>query len=251
MRVWRRRALVVGGAAVALAAVSVVAILQGSTSSVGSPAGDDPDALRVVGDGDLPTRRPDLRPARAPLSAQEAGYAAHLATRRSEIPDDATDVHGDAGAQILFTDLPRVADADGSARLAVVVLYDYTSDRGYDVLVDLTTSTVRATESHPELQPPITPDEADVALEVAIDSPERLAFRDQFEREMGVPLLTRDQLAYKAGAWTSDGTSRAGKECGMHRCAQIFVQSPSGSYLGTSDFVVDLTTRRIVVLEDP
>lgn len=247
MTVWRRLgpSVVLAGIALCIGA-TVLATVSGR--SVGSPATSDPDDFSVAGTGELPTRRPDLRPARAPLSAEEAGYAAWLAKKRSEIPAGATDVRGEPGAQVLYTDLPGVADAEGGARLAVVALYDYTGDLGYQVVVDLTASTVRSTDSHPELQPPIVPDEADAAVEIALASSQPLAFRDQFEEEMGVPLLTREQVSYSAGAWRYDGTAPEGKVCGKHRCAQILVQSPSGSYLSTSDFVVDLTARTVLVL---
>lgn len=237
-----------------LTITTLLALLTGALIAIGlasqtfgEPAEQDEAAVRAVGNGDLPTKRPKLRAARAPLSAQETGYAVHLASKASEIPAGATDVRGKPGPQLLFTDLPRIAEAEGDRRLAAVMLYDYTSDRAYQVLVDLTESEVLSADSDATLQPPPAADEADAAFQLALKTDEELIFRGQFESETGVPLLSTDQVLYRAGVWTHDGTTAQGQTCGENRCVQLVVQTPSGGYLDTSDFVVDLSNKSIVI----
>lgn len=234
--------------------LALVAILCGglvsvvvSSRSVSGPTNVADGETHKVGDGDLPTSRPALRASRAPLSPAESGYAAHLATSSLGGPQP-TDVRGDKQAQVLFVDLPRLSEAS-SDRVAVVMLYDYATDLASQVTVNLSTGRVLGSDSDAELQPPPAPDEADAAMRLAIESDIKLAFTREFEESNGVPLLSLDQVGYRAGAWKYVEGSRDGKQCGKHRCVQLLVQEPSGSYLDTGDFVVDLTQRSIVTLE--
>jgi hypothetical protein len=63
---------------------------------------------------------------------------------------------------------------------------------------------------------------------------------------MGVPLIATDQVEYVAGAWVYDKTTTKGDTCGEERCAQLMVSTASGAYLNTWDFVVNLSTKKIV-----
>lgn len=207
--------------------------------------GEDP-GFHVAGDGALPDSPPDLGPARAPLSAEETGYAIHLVT---EAVPQARDVGGRSGPQVLSVDLPRPMEARGATRLATVTSYDYATDRLSQHLVSLSGRTVTSTISEAKTQPPIVPDEADAAMELALASDIPLAFTSQFEEEQGVPLLSAEQISYVAGAWVYEPSAGAGKRCGVHRCARLLIQSPGGSYLQTDDFIVDLSARTIVKVQ--
>lgn len=242
---WQRNRRAVAVALVVALASGVVLFVV-SSRSTGGPADATDGRVHKVGDGTLPTERPTLRAARAPLSPAETGYAARVAAESTQIPDGATNVRGEAGPQVLFIDLPRIAEAQGSQRLVTVMLYDYTSDRGYQLLVDLTTDEVTKAGTDPMLQPPPAADEADVALEIALASDADLTFRRQFEEANGVPLLATDQVSHKAGIWTFDESSLSGRECGKHRCVRLLVKDPSGAFFDTGDFVVDLSEKSIV-----
>lgn len=217
-----------------------------SAQSTGSQPDTKDGKVHTVNGGKLPTDRPKLRASRAPLSPEEVGYATQLAITANSLPPGMTDVHGEPGPQFLYSDLPRIAEADGNKRLAMVMLYDYTSDRAYQVLVDLTSKQADAADSAPNLQPPPAADEADAALQIALETSVRLNFRQEFEALNGIPLLSPDQVSYKAGTWLYDETTPDGKECGTHRCLQLIVRDSSGAYLDTRDFVVDLTSKSIV-----
>lgn len=245
-----RRARAITGASLAATAVAA-ALIVGQTGVIG--AEDDSKrstAFTVAGDGSLPTKRPTLGEAREPLSTDETGYAIRIASADASIPQSATDVHGKAGAQVLYADIPD-ADVDAGGRRALVVLYDYTGNRTYHQLVDLKAGTVTRSKNAAKLQPPTSADEADAAIAIALSAAEPPKFVTDFEKAEGVPLVSPKQITYVAGAWTYDGTTVGGKECGADRCAQLAVSTASGAYLNTTDFVVDLSTKKLVTLERP
>ncbi|GAA1549553.1 hypothetical protein [Nocardioides humi] len=236
----------------AVAVAAVVLGLSGATAAYvvaqEDVSGTDPGVntdFTVVGDGELPTKKPKLGADRAPLSAAETGYAIHLASADASIPAGATDVLGEEGPEFLYADLPDVGE-NLTGRKVVVSLYDYTSNAAYDQLVDLGTGKVVKTTTSAEAQPPTSATEADVAMELAVGSDLGLLFKEEFEVNMGVPLIATDQVEYVAGAWVYDKTTTAGKECGKDRCAQLMVSTASGVYLNTWDFVVNLSTKTIV-----
>jgi hypothetical protein len=199
----------------------------------------------IVGDGELPTKRPALGADRAPLSTEETGYAIHVASTDASIPAGSTDSLGEPGAEFLYADLPDVG-ADLSGRMVVVSLYDYTSGAAYDQIVDLAAGKVVTSTKSEQAQPPTSATEADIAMQIAIDSEADLMFKDEFEQNMGVPLIATDQVEYVAGAWVYDETTTKGKTCGEDRCAQLMVSTATGAYLNTWDFVVNLSTKTIV-----
>lgn len=243
-----RRARAIAAAALAAAAVAAALIL-GQTGVTG--AEDDSKrstAFTVAGDGSLPTERPALGQAREPLSTDETGYAVRIASTDATIPTEATNVRGEAGPQVLYTDIPDT-DVDVSRRQALVVLYDYTANRAYHQLVDLQAGSVTRSASAAGLQPPTTADEADVAINIALQAANPARFVTDFEKAEGVPLVSPQQVNYVAGPWSHDGTSVGGKECGTDRCARLMVSTAAGTYLNTTDFVVNLSTKKLVPLE--
>lgn len=243
-----RRAHALTAAALA-ASAAAVALIVGQTGVIG--AEDDSKrstAFTVAGDGSLPSKRPALGEAREPLSTDEVGYAIRIAAADASVPAGATNVRGEAAPQVLYTDIPD-ADVDAGGRKALVVLYDYTGNRAYHQLVDLKAGAVTRSKSAAGLQPPTAADEADEAIAIALASSDQPRFVADFEKAEGVPLVSPEQITYKAGAWKHDGTTVGGKQCGADRCAQLLVSTASGAYLNTMDFVVDLSTKKLVELE--
>lgn len=231
---------------VGLAAAAVFAATQlGQQAASGAGEEKTSAEFTLHGDGSLPTKKPALGADRAPLSADETGYAIHLASTDSSIPASATNVRGEPGVEFLYADIPD--DIDTPGRKAVVNVYDYHADVGHQLVVDLAAGKVVSAKSADDLQPPTSTDEADVAMEIAIaQAAEDFAFKTEFEAAQGVPLVTTDQVEYVAGTFVFDGTTAKGKECGVDRCAQLMVQTASGTFLNTWDFVVNLSDQSIV-----
>ncbi|MET0931953.1 MAG: hypothetical protein ABWX74_20730 [Aeromicrobium sp.] len=241
-----RKVAVVAALIIGLAAVATTLVVN--QQDVSAADSGKSNKFTTVGSGDLPTSKPKLNAVRDSLSADETGYAIHLASTDSSIPAGATDVLGKAGPEFLYADLPE-GDFDATARKAVVVLYDYTSNTAYNQVVDLTAGKVLKSTTADGLQPPTSTTEADVAVQLAINATETLPFKAEFEAAQGVPLISPKQVDYVAGAWVFDGTTATGKECGEDRCAQLMLSTGSGAYLGTVDFVVNLTTQSIVAIK--
>jgi len=244
-RVSRRTRRVAAAAAVAVGLAGVTTAYVMTQQSVSATDSGTSTEFRVVGDGDLPTKKPALGEDRAPLSTDETGYAIHLASTDTSIPNGATDVLGSGSPEFLYADIPDVGE-ELTGRKVVVSLYDYTSGKAFDQLVDLGTGAVVRTTTSSKAQPPTSATEADVAMKLAVDSTEDLLFKSEFEQNIGVPLIAPDQVEYVAGAWVFDGSTTQGQECGKDRCAQLMVSTASGVYLNTWDFVVNLTTKQIV-----
>lgn len=243
---WRTRRVAVAALALGLTAAATTYVMAQQDVS-GTDSGTS-TKFTVVGDGDLPTSKPKLGADRATLSAEETGYAIHVASKDASIPKDATDVRGKAGPEFLYADLPDIGEDEGG-RKAVVSLYDYTHDVAYDQVVDLEAGKVVESTKSDKAQPPTSSTEADLAMRLAIESDADLAFKAEFEENMGVPLIDTDQVDYVSGAWVYDKTTSKGKECGADRCAQLMVSTASGVYLNTWDFVVNLSTKKIVLTQ--
>ncbi|MFS3130166.1 hypothetical protein ACLM5J_17320 [Nocardioides sp. Bht2] len=240
-----RRSRMIGLAIGLLIALGIGAGVAAVSADEPSAGPENENEFRVAGDGQLPSSPPHLEAARAPLTADEIGYATYLIASHQAA---ARSVAGDAGPQVLSVDLPSPGEARGAERLAVVVAYDYARDRLAQHVVSLSERRIVSSASKAGVQPPSVPDEADAALQLALSSDADLSFREQFLQTQGVPLLTADQVRYVAGTWTYDQSTVAGKQCGAHRCVRLLVQSPAGDYFETGDFVVDLSARTIVKL---
>lgn len=231
--------------AVAAAVVTAMVALIITQTAVTGEEKHDSSQFTVAGNGDLPTKRPDLGDSREPLSTQETGYAIHLASTDRSIPAAATNVLGESGPEFLYADVPQ--DVDTTGRKAVVVLYDYTTNTAYQQTVNLKTSAVTSAHSQ-GAQPPPSPEEAIAAVKLVIAADPPLPAATQFEELEGVPLVSPDQVSYVAGTWIYDKTTTGGKSCGAERCAQLIIKTPAGVYLESTNVVVNLSKRKVVAL---
>jgi hypothetical protein len=228
----------------------VVAVLIISQAGVtGAEKDDTTGEFTVVGDGELPTKKPTLGDGRAPLSSEETGYAIHLATTDARIPRDATNVRGEDDPEYLYAELPN--DVDTTGRKATVALYDYTDNKTYHQVVDLKAGKVIGSQAATKLQPPTSADEATAAISIALTATPPLSFVTEFEQIEGVPLIADQQITYRSSAWVYDKTTSGGAECGVERCARLSVTTPTGVFLNTSDFVVNLSRGSVIKLEQP
>ncbi|WP_300680459.1 hypothetical protein [Nocardioides sp.] len=227
-------------AAVLLARAPSLASWTGSTTPTSAST-----AFAVVR-GPLPTTPPRLRAARAPLSTDERGYAVRLAL--GTLPPTSRDVDGQAGAEVLLADLPLVP-TERSRRLVEVVLYDYTDNTTRQATVDLSSGTVASTHSARGVQLPPTPAETGIALQTALSATPHPRFVAEYRSLTHTPLVTAEQVHAIGLTWRSTAAAldtTVSGACASHRCVRLQIDLPSGRYLDTSDFVVDLTVRRLI-----
>lgn len=202
-------------------------------------------SFRPVGSGDLPTGAPALQAPHAPLTALERGYAIHLAQQAQ--PENTTSVLGNPGGEVLSAELPPMSERSAH-RTAVVTLYDYTDNKLAQVQVNLTSARAVTTELAGVQLPPSAA-ETRVATQIAIASTTELNFMAQYRTMTGTPLLTPEQVHTVAGVWRAPHDAGSPSAvCGVNRCVQLLLGLPSGQYLNTQDFVVDLTTRSVLPL---
>lgn len=230
---------IVGGAVVAAAAIigGVIAIpaVSGATGAQASAN----DEIGVV------TDKPALGAPRDPLSADELGYALHLATSDESIPDDVTSVDGSDAPQVLSIDI-STRDVDFTERIVDVVLYDYTSNHTILQAVNLSAGSVESSSS-PGVQPPPSPDEVDYAFSVFLDDAAASAvIRDEFAGITGAALESIDQLSVTGGAFVPDASTVGAEACTLDRCVEMQLRVPGGGYLDTTGFVVDLSTKSVI-----
>jgi hypothetical protein len=219
-------------------------------SIAGPGSGDssaDAEFHPVGGDGSLPKHAPRLRSTDAPLSVAERGYAIHLA--QQAMPAEARDVLGMPGGEVLGADLPPIEDR-GTERRATVSIYDYTSDRLSQALVDLAAGSVLRSREVRGLQLPPSIAETTIATQLALAADPAPAFLEEYRQATGAPLVAAEQVHAVAGVWRSiaDDAAPVGptKVCGRDRCLQLLLALPSGQYLGTQDFAVDLSSRTVL-----
>lgn len=247
----RQRSAVLAAVALGIIGVFTAVLLPTSAAPGGllsaSPRGEGAhdSKFQVAGDGSLPTSAPRLRGPQEPLSTAELGYALHLA--RAAMPADAEDVLGEPGGEVITADLPPLAERT-SARLVTVAIYDYTSDQLHQLVVDLTHQTVQRDQPARGLQLPPTAAETTIALNIAMKADPEPAFAQEYRATTGNPLLTPEQVHVVAGVWrpVDPAAAQSAAACGRHRCLQLLIAVPSGQYLGTQDFAVDLSTHSVV-----
>jgi hypothetical protein len=239
--------------------LALLVVALGSAAALGVPllpsiAGPGPSASTsdaqfhpVGGDGSLPERAPQLRSADAPLSVAERGYAIHLA--QQSMPAETRDVLNLPGGEVLTADLPPTDDR-GDGRRATVSIYDYNTDRLHQVLVDLAAGSVLRSREVRGLQLPPSIAETTIATQLALAAAPAPAFLEEYRRVTGAPLVAAEQVQAVAGVWhAADAAAPPGgptRICAQHRCLQLLLGLPSGQYLDTQDFAVDLSSRIVL-----
>ncbi|WP_157525312.1 hypothetical protein [Microbacterium yannicii] len=230
---------IMGGAAVAAAAIVAGFIAIPAVSGASAPEASASDEVAVV------TDKPALGAARDPLSPDELSYALHLATTDASVPEDVTSVDGSDAPQVLSIDV-TTRDVDVADRIVDVVLYDYSSNQTLVQAVNLSGGTVESS-SKQGVQPPPSADEIDYAFAVFLESTDAsAAVRTEFQSITGDELTSIDQLGVSGGAFVPDASSIGGEACAIDRCVEMQFRIPGGGYLDTTGFVVDLSTRAVI-----
>lgn len=238
-----RRRLAVGLVTLGIG-VSVLMVTWGTTSSA---------MLGVAASGAGSGSAAPAPAALDPLSQDEIHKAQQLATSATAAKLPASrSVTGRGGPQLLFAD--RRDDKADLQRRADVYLYDYASERGVHVVVNLTTSRIERFSSMPGLQPPPAPEETRRAVQVLLAHQRHGAtLKAMYRAATGTDLTAPEQLwaqgfAFDARRATGVAGHERAPQCGPHRCVQLVIRIPGGKWVNTSRVVVDLSSQRVIVL---
>lgn len=210
-------------------------------------AAEDAVSATVETVDELPSGKPaDLGEPRDPLSIEEIGYAQALAT--AALPTGTESVTGAPGAELLTVDLAS-PDPDIATRPVEVAFYDYAADRVVAVTVELYAGKVTGTVTAEAVQPAPTPAETYAATELLLASDDARKVASEYTAMTG-HAITADDLIVSGGSYLDTAESDLDDVCGEHRCIDLQLQEPSGKYLSTTDFVVDLSAGEVIVLND-
>lgn len=224
--------------------VVVAALVTGmlrATPTAAEESGDAPAGSVTA----LPTARPEtLGEPRDPLSIAEIGYAEHLAS--AALPAGATDVSGAAGAELLAVDLASL-DPDTTTRPVAVSYYDYATDEVVEVTVELYAGKVTRTTSADGIQPAPSPAETYEATRLLVHSAKAKRVATEYAAMTGEP-ISADEVIATGGSYYDSDVTGADDACGEHRCVELQLQEPTGKYLSSADYVVDLSTGEVIVL---
>ncbi|MFT4286293.1 hypothetical protein [Nocardioides sp.] len=229
-------------AAVIVATALVLGLLHTTPIAAEESAAATTDTL-----AELPSAKPaELGQPRDPLSIEEYGYAEALA--KAALPADATDVAGASGGELLSIDLASM-DATTTDRLVAVTYYDYTAGETVVVTVDLYAGTTTGTATSAKLQPPPSPAETYAATDLLIHAQQGKRLATEYAAITGTP-ISAEAVTATAGSYYDTLPTKVDDDCGEHRCVELQLQEPSGKYLSSIDYVVDLTTKSVIVLND-
>lgn len=145
-------------------------------------------------------------------------------------------------------------DLRTAPRRADVYVYDYTKNQAERRVVNLETNKVEKVEAAKGIQPPLARDEVRAAVALVLADPKlgpgvKRSFKEVAGKDLtSVEQLRFQGLIFRAGQAIA-ATNRADvKDCGTNRCLYAFIQLPNDQWIDTSRVVVDLTTRRVHVL---
>lgn len=230
----------------AVLALGLVAVAVAMRMWHPSPvAADQAVAAQVDTVDDLSSKKPaSLGKPRDPLSIDEIGYAEALAA--AALPGSARTVADQSGAELLSVDLAS-PDPDTTTRPVTVTYYDYAADQVLAVTVELYSGKVRGTDAARGLQPAPAPSETYAATALLIESPDGRKLGTEYTAMTG-NAISADDLIVTGGSYYATAANKADDVCGQHRCVELQVQEPSGKYLSTADYVVDLSAKKVIVL---
>ncbi|GAA3115830.1 hypothetical protein [Streptosporangium carneum] len=141
--------------------------------------------------------------------------------------------------------------SDGGHRLAEAYLYDYGTDTLTVRTVDLAGGrVVKETVSHGVQPPPSKAEELTAAELLLAHSKLGEGVRRAYALVAGGPPRSASDLGLRGLIFTpSQEEGGAATRCATHRCMRLFVRLPGGRWLDTSRIVVDLSAKKIHVLE--
>ncbi|WP_100345648.1 hypothetical protein [Compostimonas suwonensis] len=241
----------VAGAAVAFVLASQLAV-YGEEPGSSSPA---PTIAAESTDEDAPEKAATAVPApptvgtsHDQLTVDEVGYARYLASQTPEFAG-ATDLFGEPGAQYISTNVSEPASYTDGARRFDLLYYDYTANQLIRFVTNLTTKTVESTTAGSGSQPAPTDTETIEAFRIALADPLGAVMKEEFTALTGGEFTSAEQTEYGASSFSSKASVLGAENCGAERCVQIVAQTPDGTFLSTSNLVVNLSTKTVVSIK--
>lgn len=156
----------------------------------------------------------------------------------------AEDVTGKAGPEYLAAELD-----EETGRQAELYYYDYKSEKLFKQVVDLKTGKLAKSYSAAGMQPPASPQEAKVALELLVADPLSADFKTAYQKATGQALSGTDGIEPIAHIYTAKPADKGASQCGKSRCVQLIVKSADGHFINVTDVVVDLSGRKVARLK--
>ncbi|BCJ39994.1 hypothetical protein GCM10010168_28520 [Actinoplanes ianthinogenes] len=178
-----------------------------------------------------------------PLTTSEVDKARAAAVTPA-LAASAEDVTGKTGPEYLAAEL----DADGS-RQAELYYYDYKTEKLYKQVIDLTTGKLVKSYAATGMQPPASPQEAKVALELLVADPLSADFKEAYHKATGKTLDGTTGLEPIAHIYTAKPADQGASQCGKSRCVQLIVKTADGHFINVTDLVVDLSGRKVARLK--
>ncbi|WIM93486.1 hypothetical protein ACTOB_005466 [Actinoplanes oblitus] len=178
-----------------------------------------------------------------PLTGTEVDKA-RAAALTPQLAANARDVTGKAGPEYLATEL----DEDGG-RQAEVYFYDYQTERLVKQVVDLKSGKIAKSFTAAGMQPPASPQEAKVALDLLAADPLGADFKTAYQKATGKAFDAAAGAEPIAHIYTAKPADRGASQCGKDRCVQLIVKSADGHYINVTDVVVDLSGRKVARLK--
>lgn len=197
-----------------------------------------------------------------PISAEEVSRAmlftptptANLQARSASEPDG-SEIKESAKLEFLGVKAHRFEKSEQSNghRWADTLVYDYATDELITTVINLETNTVISVERNREMQPPLSENELERAINLVFEDAEEFSvLAEEFNKITGKTLTSKKQLNYKAFTFFADSmpniVNEASKECGAQRCAQILLYTPDRTSLQYSPILnlsAGLVTQRI------
>ncbi|MEV8634023.1 hypothetical protein AB0395_20425 [Streptosporangium sp. NPDC051023] len=138
----------------------------------------------------------------------------------------------------------------GGRRLAEAYLYDYDTDTLIVRTVDLGTNRVVRETASRGVQPPPSKAEELRAAELLLAQPKLGdGVRLSYAGTAGRLLRSASDLGLRGLVFTPSQEGGAATQCAVHRCLRLFVRLPGGHWLDTSRIIVDLSAKKIHILE--
>ncbi|WP_305786948.1 hypothetical protein [Symbioplanes lichenis] len=169
---------------------------------------------------------------------------ARAAALTPQLAADARGVTGEAGPEYLSADL----GLDGSGREAELYFYDYKTDKLVKQVVDASTGKLVHSYSATGMQPPASPREATVALDLLLADPLSAGFKAAYADATGQAFAGKEGLNVTAHIYKAKPADTGASQCGKKRCVQLIVQTGDGQFINVTDVVVDLSGRKVARL---
>jgi hypothetical protein len=178
-----------------------------------------------------------------PLTSSEVDKARAVALT-PQLAANALDVTGKAGPEYLATELD-----EATGRQAELYYYDYKAEKLYKQVVDLKTGKLTKSFSAAGMQPPASPQEGKVALDLFVASPLSADFKTAYQKATGKAFAGTDGIEPIAHIYTSKPADRGATQCGKSRCVQLIVKSADGHFINVTEIVIDLSGRTVARLK--